>query len=783
MANTLQIVISGVDKGATKVFKDVDNAAETTQGKLAAMGSKIGPGVAAAATAVVAGVAFAVKGAYDAAAESAKIGRETERVLSTTGASAWTTADKIGDLAGSMSNLTGADDEMIQSGANLLLTFTNIKNSVGENNDIFDQATGLALDMSTVLGTDMSSASIQLGKALNDPVKGITALSKAGVSFTGEQKDQIKTLVATGDVLGAQKVILSELSREFGGAAEAAATPVDKLKTKLGNLQESVGATLIPIFDTVAGVLGTIAEGFTNLPGPVQAVVEVMAIMGTGVFGATLLVGKLSSMFSDTVGPVLKFFKGFVDDAALGIGNMATKLGASQEGASNFAAKLSGSLGPALVGVGAVAVIGMGIFSMYQEEQKRSREEAKKFGETLDTQTGAITGNTIALINKKLEDENQIDNLNLAGVSLDQYTTAISSNSDMMLTEFEMKKAYASALEHEGTVRDDLVSKLRAEGGERNLLLATLLEQGQLDGGLIETIYAQTGAYDDKIEAIRQMTIVQGKANGLTEAEATHAANAAAANIRHADSLKTVADELRAQTDPYFATFHGLQQVQTAQANYDKTIADGTKTDAEKKAAYIDLAQAAASYKGDLLNLDEQNKRNGTSNDDLKTSLDGLAEFGLNKTGTEADNAKTDLYNLGLMADAVGKKNVVIPVKADITEAEAAIRKLIGIISTELDGTFGHGLGLIPNKPPGRAVGGPVNANGTYLVGERGPELLQMGASSGRVFTNSQTNSMLGGGGGSMNVTINMPAGADGDDVVRALKQYERRNGPIYATV
>ena len=780
MAKTLQIVIAGVDKGGTKVFKDVDDAAETTQGKLAAMGSKIGPGVTAAATAVVAGVAFAVKGAYEAAAESAKIGRETERVLGTTGASAWTTADQIGDLAGSMSELTGADDEMIQSGANLLLTFTNIKNSVGENNDIFDQATGLALDMSTVLGTDMSSASIQLGKALNDPIKGITALSKAGVSFTGEQKEQIKTLTASGDILGAQKIILAELSKEFGGAAEAAATPVDKLKTKLGNLQEQVGAELIPIFDTVAGVIGTVAEGFMNLPGPVQGVIEILTLMGGGAFGATLLVSKLASTFSDTLGPVLGFVKGFADDAALGIANIATKMGASQDGAANFASKLSGSLGPALMGVGAVAIIGMGIFSMWKKGQEESDAAAKEFTDTLDTQTGAITANSISTLEKKLADKDQIDNLNAAGVSMGLYSYAIGSNSEMLYTATGLSEKLWEIHEKTGPQIDALVGSLRNEGGARNDLLATLIEQGVLDEGLIKTIYDQSTAYDENIEAVRQKTIFQGLSKDMTLKEATAAANAATQNIKHADSLKEVAAELRAQTDPYFAAFRGLEQVQSAQANYDKTVADGSKTDAEKKAAYIDLAQAAAGYKGDLLELDEQNKRNGTSNDGLKTTLDGLAEFGLDRTGAAADNAKTDLYNLGTAADEVGKKNVSIPVTVEVSEARQKIRDLVGFISTELTGTFGNGLG-IKAPPPTRASGGPVNVNGTYLVGERGPELLQMGSGSGRIINNSQTSSMLGGG-GSMNVTINMPAGANGDDVVRALKQYERANGALYAS-
>lgn len=133
---TLEIAIVGTNKGATKVFKDVDDAATTTEGKLRQLGDTIGPKVAMAATAVVAAVGFALKGALDAAQESAKIGRETERVLKSTGASAWTTSDQVSDLSRSISELTGADDELIQSGANLLLTFTNVQNKVGAGNDV-----------------------------------------------------------------------------------------------------------------------------------------------------------------------------------------------------------------------------------------------------------------------------------------------------------------------------------------------------------------------------------------------------------------------------------------------------------------------------------------------------------------------------------------------------------------------------------------------------------------------------------------------------------------------
>lgn len=84
---------------------------------------------------------------------------------------------------------SGTDDELIQSGANLLLTFTNIRNEVGKSNKIFDQATQAALDVSVAFGKDMTSSSILVGKALNDPTKGVSSLTRVGVSFTAAQKD------------------------------------------------------------------------------------------------------------------------------------------------------------------------------------------------------------------------------------------------------------------------------------------------------------------------------------------------------------------------------------------------------------------------------------------------------------------------------------------------------------------------------------------------------------------------------------------------------------------
>jgi hypothetical protein len=251
--------------------------------------------------AVAAGAIKVGADAISAAQESQKIGRQTNAVIKSTGGASKITADQVGKLASKLSYLAGVDDELVQSSANVLLTFKNIRNEQGRNNKIFDRGAKVALNMSTALGTDLKGASIQVGKALNDPVKGIAALARVGVTFTKQQQAQIKALVEGGDAnaamaldlidstttynnllkangndsqkvadiltrdltpaqkklfdmygegnhtIEAQKRILRELGSEFGGSARSQATASDRLKVAFGNVQESLGKGLLPI--------------------------------------------------------------------------------------------------------------------------------------------------------------------------------------------------------------------------------------------------------------------------------------------------------------------------------------------------------------------------------------------------------------------------------------------------------------------------------------------------------------------------------------------------------
>lgn len=205
---------------------------------------------------------------------------QTQAAIESTGGAAGFTADQIADMASSISAAQGLslfDDDDIQKGDNLLLTFTNIS-------DTLPEAQQAMVDMATAMHTDVSAGAIQLGKALNDPIAGISALSRVGVTFTNEQKDQIKVLQESGDMAGAQRIILAELNKEFGGSAAAAAKAdggMAQFKAQLGDVSKTIGGALLPVLNELTSLASTyllpifqnLSEEFaTNLPAAIDTV-------------------------------------------------------------------------------------------------------------------------------------------------------------------------------------------------------------------------------------------------------------------------------------------------------------------------------------------------------------------------------------------------------------------------------------------------------------------------------------------------------------------------------
>lgn len=207
-------------------------------------------GYASASFLGAAGFVTAVKAGFNEMLAGQAVAADTAAVLRSTGHVAGVTAGRVDDLAKSLQRMSGYDDEAVASAENLILTFTNVRDVAGKGNDVFTQTIKSTLDLSRRFDQDLSTSAVQLGKALQDPVRGVTALRRAGISFSESQQRTIRHLVETGRVLDAQKIVLREVRRETGAAAEAygktMAGQIDILKGNLTNLAGEIAQTLNP---------------------------------------------------------------------------------------------------------------------------------------------------------------------------------------------------------------------------------------------------------------------------------------------------------------------------------------------------------------------------------------------------------------------------------------------------------------------------------------------------------------------------------------------------------
>jgi hypothetical protein len=256
---TLEALITAKD--ATKAGVD---SAKKNLGGLSSAVSGLGPTIAALGPMI--GVAFgtaAIKQSIDAFIRQEQAVFQLEQRLKSTGGTSGKTSEELQRLASELQAVTTYGDEAVVEMQALLLTFTNIQGQT------FDEATKTVLDLSTAMGQDLKTSAVQLGKALNDPIAGLTSLSRIGVKFTEEQKKLIEQMMKTGDIAGAQKIILQELKVEFGGAAEAASKglggALQQMRNAVADSGESLGKILAPALIQVAGGIKEAAEAVTSL--------------------------------------------------------------------------------------------------------------------------------------------------------------------------------------------------------------------------------------------------------------------------------------------------------------------------------------------------------------------------------------------------------------------------------------------------------------------------------------------------------------------------------------
>ncbi len=297
-AAQLQVKVSAdtadAESGLDRVSKKSNDAGSGLSGMFAIAGGFV---VAQAAAAAMGFLSSQIGDVFNAAQSLQDVQTQTNTVLQSTHDVSGMTASAVNDLAISLSKVTPFARDTVQAATNMLLTFTTI------GKDVMPQATQTVLDMSQALGQDTKSSAIQLGKALDDPIKGITALSRVGVTFDAQQKALIKTYVQHGEIAKAQGVILTELQKEFGNSATAAGTT---FAGKLAILNNSLDETKAKIGDAILPVLVGLATAL--MPIAQQMIDAVLPVVLGFVASLTPVINQLSGALPDAMHMVLGVF-------------------------------------------------------------------------------------------------------------------------------------------------------------------------------------------------------------------------------------------------------------------------------------------------------------------------------------------------------------------------------------------------------------------------------------------------------------------------------------------
>lgn len=273
---------SGLDKSAKQM--------RATQAKIEAIGGNIVKTGAVLSAGITAPFTALVTSSLGAAQESQQAIGQVNAALASMGPVAGRSSDQLVKLAGDLQNISiFDDDDILKSVTANLLTFGNVSGTA------FDRAQLAAVNLSARLGQDLQSSAIQVGKALNDPVKGVTALQRVGVSFTAAQKEQIAAMVEVGNVAGAQSLILGELEKQFGGAAKAQrdATPSAETQQQWRTLEENIGAVAIKVLPPLLSGLTGVLTAFNQLDPSTQAFVVGTVAVAAGLGPVITLVGGL----------------------------------------------------------------------------------------------------------------------------------------------------------------------------------------------------------------------------------------------------------------------------------------------------------------------------------------------------------------------------------------------------------------------------------------------------------------------------------------------------------
>jgi hypothetical protein len=314
--------------------------AERKFGGLGSSVAKVGKAVAIGAVAVGAGAVVIgrslIQAGERASTANARIGQINDS-MGLFGKQTDQVTGRVVKYGEALARQTGVETNSIKATQAKLLTFKDLAATADQLGGNFDRATTAAVDLAAAgFGTAETNAA-QLGKALQDPIKGLTALSRSGVTFTDVEKERIATLVESGKAGEAQALVLSAIETQVGGTAAATSNASDKMKVGYEQLKEQLGQKLLPVFNQVGEFVTTkLIPKATELGGALADKLG-PAVSRVGEFITGRLVPAARSIYGWFIDKIVPGIRGYLTPILEGVrGAFGSVSGAIQDNSGNL---------------------------------------------------------------------------------------------------------------------------------------------------------------------------------------------------------------------------------------------------------------------------------------------------------------------------------------------------------------------------------------------------------------------------------------------------------------
>lgn len=231
--------------------------------------------------------------------------KRLERVFKNVGDANGEAAKQAEEYSEKLSAQIGVEHANIEAVQAKLTAFRSVSGEVGRMEGIFDRATQASFDLAADGFGEAATNSVVMGKALEDPIKGLTALRRIGIVFTDSEKKKIKTLTETNHKLEAQKLIMSAVEKRVGGVASTTATNTSKMKVAWEGILDTLGKGLLPIFNAFVKKVQQYLPVVKEFIEKHQTLIKIVAAVGVGL----LVLGTVLKVVALGVGTVMKVVK------------------------------------------------------------------------------------------------------------------------------------------------------------------------------------------------------------------------------------------------------------------------------------------------------------------------------------------------------------------------------------------------------------------------------------------------------------------------------------------